>query len=157
MAQFSLKDGIQFSFSTYGRHFILLLTASALVAGSYWLATVAPRFVAERLGVHQVLDVDMVSMMQQPQDQATDQSTMVLQKVQEISTKISMHLQGASKHLLALVLLVFLLVWGFYLTLVLGFMKLVLTIKDKGTGSLDLLFSVSPRQVMRFIKPLARA
>jgi len=151
MAQFSVRDGIQFSLSTYGKHFVLLLSGAVLVAGSYWFATVAPRFVAEKLEVHQVLDVDMVAMMQQPQDQATDQSTMVLQKVQEVTAKISTHLQTAPKHLLALVLLVFLLVWGLYLTLVLGFMKLVLTIKDKGTGSLDVLFSVSPRQVMRFI------
>ena len=151
MAQFSVRDGISFSLSTYGKHFVLLLSAAALVAGSYWFATVAPRFVAEKLGVHQVLDIDMVSMMQQPQSQATDQSTMVLQKVQEVTAKISMHLQAAPKHLLALVLLVFLLVWGLYLTLVLGIMKLALTIKDKDSGSLELLFSVSPLQVMRFI------
>ena len=151
MAQFSVKDGIQFSLSAYGRHFVLLLSASALVAGSYWLATVAPRFVAEKLGVHQVLDIDMVTVMQDPQDQATDQSRMVLQKVQEITAKISTHLQAAPKHLLALVLLVFLLVWGLYLILVLGMMKLGLSIKDKDSGSLAILLEVSASQVMRFI------
>ena len=151
MAQFSVRDGIRFSFSTYGKHCVLLLSAAALVAGSYWFSTVAPRFVAEKLGVHQVLDIDMVSVMQQPQDQATDQSTMVLRKVQEVTSKVSMHLQAAPKHLLALVLLVFLLSWGLYLMMVLGFIKLVLTLKDKNSGSLELLFSVSARQVMRFI------
>ena len=151
MAQFSVKEAAKYSLSTYGKHFVLLLSASALVAGSYWFATKAPRFVAEKLGVHQVLDVDMVAMMQQPQGQATDQSTMVLQKVQEVTAKIFTHLQVAPKHLLTLVLLVFLLVWGLYLTLILGLMKLVLTIKDKDSASLELLFSVSPLQVMRFI------
>lgn len=152
MAQFSVKEGIKFSLSAYGRHFVLLVSAAVLVGASYWLATVAPRFVAEKLGVHQVMDVDMVSMMQQPaQGQETDQSKMVLQKVQEVSTKISMHLQAAPKHLLAVVLLVFLFVWGLYLMLVLGMMKLGLSIKDRDSGSLALLFSVSARQVMRFI------
>ena len=135
MAQFSVKEAAKYSLSTYGKHFVLLLSASALVAGSYWFATKAPRFVAEKLGVHQVLDVDMVAMMQQPQGQATDQSTMVLQKVQEVTAKIFTHLQVAPKHLLTLVLLVFLLVWGLYLTLILGLMKLVLTIKDKDSAS----------------------
>ncbi len=152
MAQFSVKEAAKFSLSAYGKHFVLLLSAAALVAGSYWFATVAPRFVAEKLGVHQVLDVETVTMMQQPvQGEETDQSRMVLQKVQEVTTKISMHLQTAPKHLLALVLLVFLLVWGLYLTLVLGMMKLGLSIKDKDSGSLALLLQVSPRQVLRFI------
>jgi hypothetical protein len=152
MAQFSVKEGIRFSLSAYGKHFVLLLSASVLVGASYWLATVAPRFVAEKLGVHQVMEVDMVSMMQQPaQGQETDQSKMVLQKVQEVTTKISMHLQAAPKHLLLVVLLVFLLVWGLYLMLALGMMKLGLSIKDRDGGSVALLFSVSVRQVMRFI------
>lgn len=152
MAQFSVKEGVRFSLSAYGKHFVLLLSASVLVGASYWLATVAPRFVAEKLGVHQVMDVDMVSMMQQPaQGKETDQSKMVMQKVQEVSTKISMHLQSAPKHLLLVVLLVFLFVWGLYLMLVLGMMKLGLSIKDRDSGSLGLLFSVSARQVMRFI------
>lgn len=151
MAQFSVKEAARFSLSAYGKHFVLLLSAAALVAGSYWFATVAPRFVAEKLGVHQVLDVDMVTVAEQPQDQATDQSKMVLQKVQEVTAKISTHLQAAPKHLLALVLLVFLFVWGLYLTLVLGMMKLGLSIKDKDSGSLALLVQVSGRQVMRFI------
>ncbi len=151
MAQFSVKEGVRFSLSAYGKHLVLLLSATALVAGSYWLATVAPRFVAEKLGVHQVLDVNMVAMMQQPQGQATDQSTMVLQKVQEVTAKISTHLQTAPKHLLGIVLLVFLLVWGFYLMMALGLMKLALAIKDKNSGSLEILFSASLRQVMRFV------
>ena len=153
MAQFSVKEAAKFSLSAYGKHFVLLLSAASLVAGSYWVATMAPRFVAEKLGVHQVLDVDMVTMMQQPMQgqQETDQSRMVLQKVQEVTAKISMHLQAAPKHLLALVLLVFLLVWGVYLSLILGMMKLGLSIKDRDSGSLALLLEVSPRQVLRFV------
>jgi hypothetical protein len=152
MAQFSVKEAAKFSLSAYGKHFVLLLSAATLVAGSYWFATVAPRFVAEKLGVHQVLDVDVVTMMQQPaQGEETDQSRMVLQKVQEVTAKISTHLQTAPKHLLAVVLLVFLLVWGLYLTLVLGMMKLGLSLRDKNSGSVALLLQVSPRQVMRFI------
>lgn len=147
MAQFSIREALRFSFSTYARHMVLLVCAAAVVAATHQAFRQVPRIVAEKLGVHREIDIDMTV---RPKDDQTDQSAMVLQKVQEVTAKISTHIQTTPKHLLGIVFLTWLFLWMIYLATVLGFMKLCLTLRDKGVASLKSM-SVSLRQTMRFI------
>ncbi len=147
MAQFSIREALRFSFSTYARHIVLLVCAAAIVAGTHQAFKDVPRFVAQKLGVHREIDIDMTV---RPQDGQTDQSALVFQKVQEVTAKISTHIQTTPKHLLGIVFLTWLFLWMVYLATVLGFMKLCLALRDKGVGSLKAM-SVSLRQAMRFI------
>lgn len=150
MAQFSIKKALGFSFSAYGKHLVLLLCASSLIGVSMWLCNAAPRYVAQRLGVYKTMAVDLTPAAQSGAA-LTDQSKMVLQKVQKVTAKVATHLKTTSKSLLGIVFLVFLLAWGLYLFLILGFMKLGLHLTDKNNGSLEFLFESSLRQVFRFI------
>lgn len=148
MARFSIREALSFSFSMYGKHFVLVMCAALLVGSSHQFFKMAPRFVAEKLGAYREIDVAMSVI---PQDGQTDQSAAVLQKVQEVTAKISTHIQTTPKHMLGLIFLTWLVSWIFYLGMAFGFMNLALHLKDKGTGSLALMAAVSFRQIMRFV------
>lgn len=148
MAQFSIKSALAFSFKSYVKHIVLLVSAAAVVGISLWSCTAAPRYVARQLGVEQILD-PLPAVSVQP-GQPVDQQV-IAQKVQEAVSQAVIKIQAAPKHFLLLLFLTFLLVWGIYLVLLLGFKKLALHIKDSNTGSLRILLQISIRQVLRFI------
>jgi|GEM_PF-1729030 len=152
MAQFSIRETLNFSLSAYARHIVLLLCGSVMLAGSLWLAHMAPRMVAEKLGAHVQIDMDMS---QAPAEEQTEQAAEILQKVQRVTALISGHLQAAPKHALAIAFLVWLCCWALYLFLLVGFMKLCLVLKDKDSASINLMVSASTRQVLRFVGAFA--
>jgi len=147
MAQFSIKEAVKFSFVSYGRHLALLLSASAIVGGSFWFATVAPRYVSQKLGIEHHLirqDTDIAGI---SYDEAKVDPSIITQRPAEgIFGRIS----ARPLESVALILVTFF-VWALFLFLLLGCMKLGLTIVDKNSGLLCLLFQISARQMMRFI------
>ena len=140
MAQFSIREAVRFSVSSYARHIVMCLTAGVIIGASLFLAYVGPRFTAQKLGVYQMAVVEATSTMDPSLAQGTDQSKMALQKVQEITTRVVTHIQNAPKHYLLLVFLVAVAVWLLYMFLVIGMAKLALALRDKDKGSLAILF-----------------
>jgi len=146
MSQFSSKNAIEFSFTAYAKEYVLLLVVSAIVGGSFWFATVAPRYVSQKLGIehHLILqDTDIAGI---SYDEAKVDPLIITQRPAEgIVGRIS----ARPLESVALILVTFF-VWALFLFLLLGCMKLGLTIVDKNTASLRIFFQISARQIMKF-------
>ena len=147
MAQFSIKEAVKFSFAAYGKHVVLLLSASALVGASLWLATVAPRYISQKLGIEHHLIRQDINAAGVPYDEAkADPSTITQQKTEGMIARISARpLESGA------LILVTIFAWALFLMLLLGCMKLGLSLVDKNAGSLRLMFQISARQMMRFM------
>ena len=147
MAQFSIKEAVKFSFAAYGKHLVLLLTASAIAGASLWFATVAPRYVSQKLGTeHYLIRQDSNAVGISYDEAKADPSTITQQGAEGIIGRIfARPLESAT------LILVTLFGWLLYLILMLGCMKLGLSLVDKNSGSLQLLFQISARQMMRFM------
>jgi hypothetical protein len=146
MAQFSIKEAVKFSFAAYGRHLVLLLTASALVGASVWFARVAPRSVSQKLGIEPHLIRQDTKVVGMSYDEAkADPSTITQERAEGIVSRIfARPLESGA------LLLVTIFAWILFLFLLLGCMKLGLSLVDKNTGSLQLLFQISARQMRCF-------
>jgi hypothetical protein len=146
MAQFSIKEAVTFSFVSYGKHFVLLLSASAIVGASLWLATVGPRYVAEKLGIeHHLIRQDSNAVGISYDEAKADPSTITQSGAEGIVGRISARpLESAA------LILVTAFVWALFLFLLLGCMKLGLNLVDKNSGSLGFVFQISTCQMMKF-------
>ena len=139
MTHFSSKKAIEFSFSTYRKHFVLLTTASALMAASLWLCTGSVERIAQQSGISQALDIAAIG--KEQGHPAT---------VWSVIAQVGANLKTVPGHYYIALLLVVLLGYALFFFLALGFMNLCLTLKDTGHGSLKLLFSLRFAQVKRF-------
>ena len=147
MAQFSIKEAVKFSFVAYGKHCVLLLSASALVGTSLWLATVAPRYVSQKLDIEHYLIRQDINAAGISYDEAKADPSLITQCGAEgIVGRISARPVES-----AALILVIVLVCGLFFILMLGCMKLGLSLIDKNSGSLRLMFQISVRQIMKFV------
>lgn len=151
MSSFSITEARKYASATYGRHFILLLKASALVGISLWLCSAAPDYVAQKLGVTQsVFSIDWSPLAETIQGEFVLNFTtgMFLAKYAVFSVWGALQ---AAPYVWITIFLIWLLAWALQLFLLVGFMNLCLHIKDNEKGLLDLLFKVSKQQVIRIV------
>ena len=139
MSHFSTKKAIEFSFSTYRKHFVLLVTASALMAASLWICSGSLERIAQQSGISQALNISAIA--KEQGHPAT---------VWSIVAQVGTNLKAIQIQYYAALLLVALLCYALFFFLALGFMHLCLTLKDTGHGSLKLLFSSRFAQVKTF-------
>jgi len=139
MSQFSSKNAIEFSFSTYRKNFVLLATASAIMAVSSWFFSGTAQRIAQQSGISQALDIAAIA--KEQGHPAT---------VWSIIAQVGTNLKTIPGHYYIALLFVGLLGLAAYSFLMLGFMNLCLTLKDTGHGSLKLLFSLNFAQVKHF-------
>lgn len=139
MSQFSTKKAIEFSFSTYRKHFVLLTIASALMAASLQICSGSLERIARQSGISQALDSAAIA--KEQGHPAT---------VWSIIAQVGTNLKTIPGHYYVALLLVALLGYALFFFLALGFINLCLTLKDTGHGSLNLLFSSRFSQVKRF-------
>ena len=139
MSQFSTKKAIEFSFSTYRKHFVLLTTASALMAASLWFCSGSLERIARQSGISQALDSAAIA--KEQGHPAT---------VGSIIAQVGTNLKSIPGHYYIAMILVAFLGYALFFFLALGFMNLCLTLKDTGHGSLKILFSSRFSQVKRF-------
>jgi hypothetical protein len=146
MAQFSIKESVKFSFAAYGKHCVLLLSASALVGASLWVATVAPRYVSQKLGIeHHLIRQDTTAVGISYNEAKADPSTITQQGAEGMISRIFARPQES-----VTLILVTVFGWGLFLMLLLGCMKLGLSLVDKTAGSLQLFLNTPFDQMMRF-------
>ncbi len=136
MTQFSIREALGFSFSTFRHHVGVLLVAGALVGLSFFLWQEGPAFVAKRVGVYMPLA---------PQDalnipSGTEQSQMAITRIHEATQKLSMHLQTAPRHLLLLVLLATLAFLALHIFYVMALVRVALDLATKQKASFNDLF-----------------
>jgi hypothetical protein len=139
MTPFSSKQAIEFSFSTYRKHVVLLATASALLSASLWVCSQSLERIAHQCGISQAFD--SVAIVKKQGHLATGGS---------IIAQLGTNLKAIPPCYYILLLMVALLGYALFFFLMRGFMNLCLTLKDTGQGSLKLLFSSRYIQLKRF-------
>jgi hypothetical protein len=139
MSQFSSKKAIEFSFLTYRKNFLVLVTASAIMAVSSWFFSGTAQRIAQKSGISHALDIAAIA--KEQGHPATAWSVM---------SQVLTNLKTIPGHYYIALLFVGLLGLVAYSFLMLGFINLCLTLKDTGYGSLKLLFSLNFAQVKHF-------
>ncbi len=136
MAQFSIREALSFSFQTYRQHVVVLLVAGCLVGGSLLLWQEGPSFVAKKLGVYMPL------MPHEPLNipSGTEQSEMAINRIHDVTQRLSMHLQSAPKHLLLLVLLVAILLLCLHVFCTMALIRVCLSLATTKKASINDLF-----------------
>ncbi len=154
MAQFSIKEAVIFSFASCGKHFVLLFTASALLGASVWFATVAPRYVSQKLGIeHHLIHQDINAVGISYDEAKADPSTITQYRacgMQCRAEEMISSIFARPQESIVLIVVTFF-VWAWFLILLLGCMNLGLSLVDKNAGSLIDFFAPSARQIMRFL------
>ena len=140
MTHFSAKKAIEFSFSTYRKHLVLLVIASAAIAGSLWVCSGHLERIAQQSGIDRALDI--VAIAKEQGHPATAWS---------VIAQVITNLKTIPAHYYIAILLVAVFGYVLFFFLIVGFMNLCLALKDTGHGSLKLLFSSSFVQVKRFV------
>lgn len=140
MAQVSIKEALKFSFSTYARHIVLFLMVGALVGVSAWAGKMAPRLLAQKLGCMPLIVESEQIVIETPSAPSTAQSDMAVKSVQNVTSKLTTCLSNAPVHHVVALVLLALALWFWNMLLFLGVVKLGLTLKDTGKGSIATLF-----------------
>ena len=142
MAQISIRQALRFSIFMYARNVLLFLMVSVLMGVSIWASKMVPRLLKEKLecGVPFVTKVEYTTT-EIPTTLSFGQSEMVVKKVQDIVTsKVMKRFGNAPLHSTFARILVqaLFLIWNMFLMM--GFVKLALTLKDTGKASIGTLF-----------------
>jgi len=140
MIHFSSKKAIEFSFSTYCKHFVLLTVASAIMGAPLWFSSFGLERIAQKSGIRHALDIAAIG--KQQGYSATMGS---------VGSQLITNLKTVSVYDYCSLLLIFFLGYALFFYLTFGLMNLCLSLKDTGQGSLKLLFSSRFQQVKHFV------
>jgi hypothetical protein len=156
MAKFSIKNAIVYGFSAYFQHVVLVAAVGLTLGLSTWGLQRVPSMVATKMGIH--LDaakipskgVAPVNVAQKVQGQKKlakvkgirDSLHEVGEKIGGVvSQKAYFYLNNVDKSDILVLALVWLLMFGIWSFLYLGFVRVMLDIKDKNKSSYQQLFS----------------
>lgn len=140
MSHFSVKEAISFSFSIYRKHFVLLATASVIIASVLSGCSASLDRIARQSGLSTALDT--AALVKKQGYSGT---------VQSLGTETLTLLKAVPLHSYISLVMIFILGYAFFFFLMLGYLHICLALKDTEHASLKLLFVSSFSQVKRFI------